>query len=383
MSLQLNDLKFQDLYIRLDDGATEDTQSRYHIKPAMGEPRQPGNFPVPEEFNARIDVLRGHLREQKKDNCSVEFDGVRMRVVRYPTVKDQVWSSLRRIGDKPPRLNELHFQPGIIETITGWGNNEGLVIIGGSTGSGKTTTAIAMINEFMDVYGGTLYTIEDPVEYILQGELGKNGNGFVIQREVQEDSEWAQCIKDALRSAPKYIFVGEVRDGAAAKQLLRAATSGHLAICTVHGSSVVESLSAMLQNARSELGSMGANLLAQGLTAVLWQEIRDGRPNVKILDATDPESTGVRSLIRDDKMNQLKNDIQLQENRRIKKYGGQPSFDKTSSRGSVSASGDRPKTSRPPAPPRPAPRPPKPVSDKDSEGSGGKKSGGLFGGWRK
>jgi twitching motility protein PilT len=317
--ISLNDLSFQDLYIRWDNDADEDTDSRYHFKPKLGEPRKPGNFKVPEEFKSRIDVLRSQIRESKKKNFALDFDGIRMRVVKYDTVKNQSWSSLRRIGDKPPELSKLNFENGIIETIREWGLTEGLIIVGGSTGSGKTTTVIGMLNEFLNLYGGTLYTIEDPVEYILQGEMGNNG--FVIQREVEHDSEWAEYIKDSLRSAPKYIFVGEIRDAASARQLLRAATSGHLAICTIHGSSVEESLSAMVQNAKEELGDMTFNLIAEGLTAVLWQEIIKGKPHVKILDATDT-TTGIRSLIRSDKFNQLGNEILRQETIRKKKYGG-------------------------------------------------------------
>jgi twitching motility protein PilT len=302
---QLRNLDFTDIYVRTD---SQDI-SRYSPTPRRGA-SVPRNLRVPEEFDEEITVLRGMLSRQQDDDFSLEFDGMRMRGSRCSLFADQRWVALRRLPMDPPRLSELGFRPEVLTEFLSWGRRTGLVVIGGATRVGKTTTAVGILTEFLHTFGGVAFTIEDPIEYYLQGEHGDAG--YCFQRQIQEDPEWGEALKTALRWAPRYIFLGEVRTSAAAERLLRAATSDHLVICTVHGGSVEQTLGAILQSARAELGETAAPLLADGLCAVVHQSLPNGRPNVRIL-TTDPTGADpVRTAVRSGKLHMLGTQISQQ-----------------------------------------------------------------------
>lgn len=358
--MYLRNFGFKDLYVQVGPDTSEGTESRYHKKSVMGQDTF-GNYEVPHEYHSDIHRLRELLVKPKKKSFSVDFDGFRMRCVRYSTVNGQIWCCLRRISDVRPNLFKLNMPEGLPEMMVNWGRRDGLVIIGGSTGSGKTTTSIAMIEAWLSHFGGTLYAMEDPVEYLMQGRVGQ---GFAYQREVEEDYEWAEFIKDGLRSAPNYIFVGEVRDAKAARQLLRAATSGHCTLCTVHGSSIAESISAIAQNAREELGDMAYNLLAEGLTAVIYQTIKKGRPIIEVVETKEDGGSGdqVRQYIRAQKLSMLGTEISRQKAERdLLRQGNsekssRPNVPKPTS---VESVGGRPSVARGPvkSPHKSAPKP--------------------------
>jgi twitching motility protein PilT len=361
------DLEFKDMYVRICPECPADFPSRFHRAPRRGEPTARGNVEVPPEFNEDIEVIRTKLKASHKDNFAIQHEGMRLRAVRYKVVNGQTWASLRRIAGSLPILDDLNHDKQILKAMRSWGKRKGgLVIIAGSTGSGKTTTAVALLRDWLHTYGGTLYTIEDPVEYIMQGQLGPEG--FVIQREVAEDHEWGEAVKDALRSAPNYIFLGEVRSAVAARQLLRAATSGHLAICTLHGNSVSEGIGALVQIVESELGStLAYALAAEALTACIYQEIQHGKPVVGMVE-TDPtvHVDSVRAAVRSGKLITLGTEIARQE--AIRKKGG----------GLVlkGAGGATPSASAAPAPSAHGQQPPE-TQPGDQEGS---REGGEAGG---
>lgn len=123
--------------------------------------------------------------------------------------------------------------------------------------------------------------------------------------QVDQEEDWAEGIKTALRFKPRFIFVGEVRTAAAASQLIQAACSGHLVICTLHGGSVQESLSRLIQIASDEMGDTARNLLADSLVAVMHQRLVNGRPIVEMISADGDANASVRAAIRERKIEQL------------------------------------------------------------------------------
>lgn len=263
---KLSDLNFVDLYVCLEG----DAEPHYHEpKSAMND----GNdVEVPIEFRETVANLAAYLRTKFiEDEMGLTFEGVRMRCAKVRTAGGLLWASLRKINSIPPVLEKLGFIPALIPHLRNLGKRHGLVLLCGSTGQGKTTTACSLLADFLNTYGGVAFTIEDPVEYDLEGR--HKDHGFCYQIEVKEDEEWAKMLKRSLRWHPRYIFVGELRTPEAANQLLRAATSGHLVITTMHAGTVEEAVEGLLQLAEQAVGDRATTLLATGITAVIHQTI--------------------------------------------------------------------------------------------------------------
>lgn len=263
---RLIDLNFVDLYLCLD-GA-----SRPHYNAPMMGSAHGENLDLPEEYFADAEQLTQFIRHtMNQAEMGISVNGLRLRAAKAKTANGQTWVALRRISAEPRPLDKLGFAPALIPHLRAVGKRDGLFIISGATGNGKTTTASAILADYLNVHGGVGFTIEDPVEYDLEGRYGTSG--YCYQVEVHEDQEWAQMLKRSLRWHPRYIFVGEVRTPDAANQMLRAATSGHLVITTVHAGSIQESLEGILQLGEQALGERATMLLATGLTAVLHQTL--------------------------------------------------------------------------------------------------------------
>jgi twitching motility protein PilT len=299
MSVALNDLPFIDLYVRLDKQDQALYRSKERSQSTISQ------F-VPEQFQLAIDRFMIAVRDKMGDSHdgAIDFEGIRCRLSKQIMTDDSIWVCARRINTILPVLEKLGFAPTIYKHMHELGKRDGLILISGATGQGKTTTAVALLTDFLRSYGGTAVTIEDPVEYNLKGRHGTGGHCFQV--EVRNDEDWAVCLKRALRWAPRYIYVGEIRTPKAAEQLLRAATTGHLVITTVHAGTPEEALMGIIFLAEQAMGPGVQNILAAGLTALTSQTMRDTGPYVKYV-YTEPDSPGdpIRSLIRENKIGMM------------------------------------------------------------------------------
>ena len=134
---------------------------------------------------------------------------------------------LRVIPDKTRNSAELGLPP-VIDRITE--ERRGLILVTGSTGSGKSTTLAAMIDRINARRSGHIVTIEDPIEFLHKDKLA-----FVTQREVDVDTRsFAEALRGALRQDPDVILVGEMRDDETIETALTAAETGHLVLSTLH-----------------------------------------------------------------------------------------------------------------------------------------------------
>jgi twitching motility protein PilT len=302
----LRELDFTDLYVCL---SSPEEISTYTPRQKPGS--RPRNAVVPPQFAEAIDSLVKVIqKDHKATNFSMDYDSMRMRGVHFRTTGGQEWVCLRRFPPEVPDLDNLGFSPDVLHAFKSWGKRSGLIVVGGSTRAGKTTTATALLKYYLQMHGQVAITIEDPIEYDMQGRHGEDGMCFQIP--VHEEDHWADRMKDALRSGPRFILLGEVRTPAAARNLLRAANSGHLVITTVHGGRVEETLSSIVQIARNELGDMAMSLLADGLVAVVHQRLENGRPINQILATRDDSSDPIRVIIRAGKLQTLSSEIARQ-----------------------------------------------------------------------
>ncbi len=153
--------------------------------------------------------------------------------------KGSVGMVIRLIPLTMPHLNELGMPPVLSELPK---QKQGLVLITGPTGSGKSTTLAAMLNQINETMPKNLVTIEDPIEFVHQDKMG-----IVNQREVGIDTESFQSgMKYVLRQAPDVILIGEMRDVETFSICLQASETGHLVFSTVHTASAYETMDRIL-----------------------------------------------------------------------------------------------------------------------------------------
>lgn len=299
MPTTLDLLPFIDLYIRLDAPEKPMFRSNERSKAQLNQLVPDDLIPAVERFGVAI---RAEL--QDRPNGTMDFDGLRCRLSRQEMADGSIWACARRINSVLPELSKLGFAPHIYNHLHSLGVREGLILVSGSAGHGKTTTAVGLLIDFLQNFGGTAVSIEKPVEYVTKGRHGTFGQSFQI--EVKSDEEWSEALEKTMSWAPRYIYVGEVRTPKAAEQLLHAATTGHTVITTLHGGMPEEALVGLLFLAEQAMGAGAANILAGCLTALLHQTMKDEGPFVRYLFTEENSpSDPIRSLIREGKIGML------------------------------------------------------------------------------
>lgn len=145
----------------------------------------------------------------------------------------------------------------------------GLVIVTGPTGSGKTTTLAAMINEINRNQKKHIVTIEDPIEYV-----HKNNQSIIQQREVGVHTHsFAKALRSSLRETPDVIMLGEMRDNETMQQAITAAETGHLVFATLHTRGCADSVNRIIDAFPSDQQNQIRAQLSESLKAVFWQTL--------------------------------------------------------------------------------------------------------------
>jgi twitching motility protein PilT len=304
---KLRDLPMMDLYLRIDKFG----EGRYR-SPARDQSNT-WSRPLPSEFQADAVKMAEKIRNDMENPDAVfQYDGMRFRLSYQKLASGSEWVILRKINPNVATLSSLGYPAHIATLLGGLGRRDGLIMMSGATGNGKTTTSFALLREYLIRFGGVGITIEDPVEYLLDGEVGEHGYCYQVQ--VERDEDWATPLKRALRWTPRYILVGEVRSPRAAEQILRAATTGHLVITTIHAGSIEESFMGLMHLAAQATDANGAAfMLAQALTAACHQTLTASGPYVRYI-VTEEGNSGdpVRSLIRENRVGMINTYIDKQ-----------------------------------------------------------------------
>jgi twitching motility protein PilT len=171
--------------------------------------------------------LEVDLKRMKEYDTSYYIDGVGRFRVNILKQKGKFGAVLRIIPRKIPTLDELGLPP-VLKKLSH--EERGLILVTGVTGSGKSTTLAAMINEINNSTRKHVVTIEDPIEFLHEDKLCR-----ITQREVGVDTEsFAVALRAALRQDPDVVLVGEMRDAITIDTGLKAAETGHLVFSTVH-----------------------------------------------------------------------------------------------------------------------------------------------------
>jgi twitching motility protein PilT len=195
----------------------------------------------------------------------------------------------------PPIFRDLVDQP------------QGLILVTGPTGSGKSTTLAAMVDHINKSEYGHLLTVEDPIEFVHTAQ-----KCLINQREVHRDTlGFNEALKSALREDPDYILVGEMRDLETIRLAMTAAETGHLVFGTLHTSSAAKTIDRIIDVFPAAEKSMIRSMLSESLRAVISQSLlkRTGGGRVaahEIMIAT----PAIRNLIREDKVAQMYSALQ-------------------------------------------------------------------------
>lgn len=214
-------------------------------------------------------------------------------------------AAIRLLNDHIPQLEELGLPPVAEEFCT---YNQGLVLITGETGSGKSTTLAALLNQINHTKRLHILTLEDPVEYIYTPD-----QCLINQREVGRDTmSFAAGLRAALREDPDVILVGEMRDLDTIQTALTAAETGHLVFGTVHTNSAADSIDRIVDVFPAERQTQIRLQLSMTLKAVLSQQLLPrARGGGRVLACEVMKiDDAIRNLIREGKTPQIQNAIQ-------------------------------------------------------------------------
>ena len=240
-------------------------------------------------INRKIDV----------DFCHVTQDGKRQRVNVYHQ-KGKLCAAIRILNDQIPTLDELKLPP-VLEKLCNMPN--GLILITGPTGSGKSTTLAAMIDYINRHKKSHILTLEDPIEY-----LHEHKKSIIHQREVGRDiDDFGIALKSALREDPDVILVGEMRDLETISAAVTAAETGHLVLSTLHTTGAANTIDRIIDvfdsgsqdQIRTQLASVLRGVVTQTLIPLADHSGRCGA--FEILIAND----AVCNLIRENRCHQI------------------------------------------------------------------------------
>lgn len=233
-----------------------------------------------EEIEAAVfPALAAHAREEYQQygiaDSSYRIEGLGRFRINLHRERGRAAATVRALPSTVPTLDELRLPAGVSALA---GLQRGLVIIGGATGSGKTTTLAALVNEINQHDARHIVTIEDPIEY----EHAHN-KSVIEQVEIGVDApDFPTALRSAMRQAPDVIVVGEMRDSETARIALSAAETGHLVFTTLHTTDAASTVSRIADSFPQERQHTVRAEMAMALAAMLTQTLLPRRTGGRV-----------------------------------------------------------------------------------------------------
>jgi len=254
------------------------------------------------------DIMNDRQRKEYEDNLEVDFSfelrgHARFRVNAFNQNRGAS-AVFRTIPSKVLTLEQLD-APKVFQDLCDYPN--GVVLVTGPTGSGKSTTLAAMVDYINDHRNDHILTVEDPIEFVHDSK-----KCLVNQREVHRDTHsFNAALRSALREDPDVVLVGELRDLETIRLALTAAETGHLVFGTLHTSSAAKTIDRIIDVFPSAEKDMVRAMLSESLRAVISQtllkKISGGRVAAHEIMLGTP---AIRNLIRENKVAQMYSSIQ-------------------------------------------------------------------------
>ena len=242
---------------------------------------------------------------QDLDFSYVSSDGGRFRVNVYRK-ETGLGATFRAIPSQVPSLDKMGLPP-IITKLCDF--HQGMILVTGSTGTGKSTTLAAMINHLNETRKLNIISLEDPIEFVHPSKHSQ-----VIQRELGTHiPSFAEGVRAAMREDPDVILVGELRDAETISMAMTAAETGHLVLGTLHTTSAVKTIDRIIDALPIEEREQTKSFLAQSLLAVITQVLvktPDGRGRKAVCEVL-MMTKAIAKLVQTEQTHQIPSQLQM------------------------------------------------------------------------
>lgn len=260
---------------------------------------------VRELFQGNTEKVNAFYAKRDADFAYVSADGTPFRVNGFFKL-GKIGFVLRRIERESKKMEDLGLPEGVKKLLNA---KQGLFLITGPTGSGKSTTMVSIIDRINEQRREHIITIEDPIEFIFTDK-----NSIFSQREVGRDTEsFVSAIRAAMREDPDIVMVGEMRDKETVEAAMNLAETGHLVFSTLHTSGSVQTINRLIQFFHPDIQNQVRVRLADSLLGVLSQRLipkaeGHGRVGIHELMFITP---AIKNLIKSGDLIQINNNIEL------------------------------------------------------------------------
>jgi len=256
-------------------------------------------------YSILTEKQKQQFEEHKELDFAIQIPDVGRFRVNYYRTMDDVAAAFRVIPTRIPSIDDLD-APQIYKKLIQ--REKGLILVTGPTGSGKSTTLAAMLNEVNLTERKHIITIEDPIEFVHE-----NKKALFSHRNIGSDTEsFANALKYALREDPDVILIGEMRDKETIAAALTAAETGHLVFGTLHTNSAPQTVNRIIDvfggDEQPQIRAQLSTSLVAVISQALLPKIGGGRVAVPEILITNP---AIANLIREDKVHQIYSQMQL------------------------------------------------------------------------
>jgi twitching motility protein PilT len=246
------------------------------------------------------------LERQRSVNASRLIEGLRYRVNAYYDHRGMAMA-IRALDTTTPTIDFVGFPNGVWEDIVGL--RQGLVLVTGTTGVGKSTTIAALLNRIAHTRACHIVTLEDPIEYEFSSDIS-----MISQRAIGRDvPSYERGLRDCLREDPDVIFVGEMTDVESATWTLTAAETGHLVFSGIHTRDATGTITRVLDMYPPNRMEEVAQQMALGLRYVISQKLvqrSSGAGRLAVMEILN-NTSAVSNLIRQVKLDQIYSLMQI------------------------------------------------------------------------
>lgn len=250
------------------------------------------------------DEQKQHFREWRDIDLAIVGGNMRFRVNAYQTMRGPAMV-LRKIETEAPDIELLKLPKAVFDITT---QKNGLVLVTGPTGSGKSTTLASIIKKINQTREENIITIEDPIEFVHESKTA-----IISQREVGKDAKsFASALKAVLRQDPDVILLGEMRDLETVGLALTAAETGHLVFGTLHTNGAPNSINRILDVFPPAQQAQARSQLSQSLRLVVTQRLlktADGKGRCAAFEVM-VNNPAIANLIREGKIFQIEQTMQ-------------------------------------------------------------------------